>query len=180
LRDSNQGYWGSPAYLKYTTGGTTNYMLYYSATDQTASVAPLPINGYQLATKGSAGPIPFTYLSTRTLFCDKTPTPSVSSNGTTAGTGIVWAIENQTPRDDTNNNCDKMPPPYLPAALHAFDATNLSAPELYSSRGLTTTIGTPTTFSTPTIFRGQVYVGTTKEVAVFGLCNTNGQSGCMQ
>jgi hypothetical protein len=32
----------------------------------------------------------------------------------------------------------------------------------------------------PTIFKGQIYMGTKAEVDVFGLCSTNGQSGCLQ
>jgi hypothetical protein len=176
LRDSNQGYWESPAYWKYTTGNTTNYMLYYAATDATSTLQPLPINGYQLLTIGSSGPIPSTYLSTSILFCNYSPTPSVSSNGTVAGSGIVWAIENQNTANPILNNCTGTA--RQPAALHAFNATNLQ--ELYSSRTVTTMIGSAVGFPTPTVFRGQVYMGTNlggaqnnlPAVDVFGLCST--------
>jgi len=162
LRDSGQGYWASPAYWKYTTGSATTYMLYYSATDQNNTVQPLPINGYQLLTGGSSGPIPSQYTSTSTLFCYHSPTPSVSSNGTMSGSGIVWAIEDQNASNPTS--CRGAFPG--PAALHAFNATNLQQ-ELYSSRGITTAITVG--FATPTIFQGRVYMGTHTEVDVFGL-----------
>ncbi len=165
VADSLQGYWASPAYWTYTSGSTTNYMLYYSVTTATKTAVPYPINGYQLLTTGSSGPIPSSpTASTGTLFCLYSPTPSISSNGTTAGTGIVWAIEHgnkhnpQLPTSDCNGGA-------LPAALHAFDATTLT--ELYNGRGVTT--GGQIGFSTPTIFNGRVYMGTTTEVDVFGL-----------
>lgn len=165
MRDSNQGYWASPAYWKYTTGNTTNYMLYYSATDQDTGVAPLPVNGYPLLTSGTSGPISSTYLSTNTLFCYPSPTPSVSSNGAASGTGIVWAIENQN-----SGNPFSCPLSGIGnAALHAFNATTLA--ELYNSRAVTT-IGRWTSFSTPTVFKGQVYMGTQTEVDVFGICTS--------
>jgi hypothetical protein len=52
-------------------------------------------------------------------------------------------------------------------------ATNLAGPELYSSGDLPPgTTGSDTDFSTPTVFQGRVYVGTTTEVNVFGLCTS--------
>ncbi len=121
--DPTQGYWASPAYWKYTSGSTTNYMLYYSATMQstTAGVAPEAINGYQLLTGGSSGPIPTTYASTTTLFCDYSPTPSVSSNSTASTSGIVWAIERQNSDNPSKNDCNGTFTGH--AALHAFNAS---------------------------------------------------------
>ncbi len=78
--------------------------------------------------------------------------PSVSANGTT--NGIVWAHENTDP-----------------AVLHAYDATNL-ANELYNSNQAANgrdQFGTGNIFITPTIADGQVFVGTTNAVAIFGL-----------
>jgi hypothetical protein len=173
--DPSQGYWASPAYWKYVNGGTTNYMLYYAATTETKQAKPYPINGYQLLTSGHTGPIvQAPTASTPTLFCYYSPTPSVSSNGTLAGTGIVWAIEhgnadNPGAPPDCNGGA-------MQAALHAFNATTLA--KLYDSRGLAHhTTGSFTTFSTPTIFNGYVYMGTQTEVNVFGLCSSQ-QSGC--
>ncbi len=167
--DTDQGYWASPAYWKYMTGSTPTYMLYYSATTDTKLAAPYPINGYQLATSGTSGPIPDPpTASTPTGFCQYSPTPSVSSNGTTPGTGIVWAIEHGNTDNPSQNDCNGSP---LQAALHAFNATTLA--KLYDSRGLPAgTTGSVTTFSTPTIFKGRVYMGTQTGISVFGLCTS--------
>ena len=83
-------------------------------------------------------------------------TPSVSANGTQ--NGIVWAVETAT-----NNN----------AVLHAYDATNL-AHELYNSNQAANNrdgFGIGNKFITPMVVNGNVYVGTTNGVAVFGLLN---------
>ena len=78
-------------------------------------------------------------------------TPSISSHG--ASNAILWAAENGSV-----------------AALHAYDATNLSH-ELYNSdqAGVRDQFGAGNKFITPTIVNGKVYVGTTNGVAVFGL-----------
>jgi hypothetical protein len=169
--DPDQGYWASPAYWRYTSGSTTTYMLYYSATTDKTTAAPYPINGYQLFKGGTLGPIPDPpTASTPTKFCQYSPTPSVSSNGTTAGTGIVWAIEHGNTRnvDGSQIDCNGQP---KQAALHAFNATTLT--ELYTSRGLAAGItGSVTTFSTPTVFKGRVYMGTQTGISVFDLCTT--------
>jgi outer membrane protein assembly factor BamB len=78
--------------------------------------------------------------------------PSVSANGTS--NGIVWAHENSNP-----------------AVLHAYEATNL-AHELYNSgqaSGNRDQFGAGNKFITPTVADGNVFVGTTSGVAVFGL-----------
>jgi hypothetical protein len=160
-----QGYWGSPAYW---FDGTT-YWLYYTPTteDTDSGVAPLALNNYKLLTSGHAGPITSATPNAATgiLFCEYSPTPSVSSNGPAGG--IVWAIERQNQNNQHGNqhpDCDGAVIAH--AALHAFDAATMS--EIYSSRALTLT-GAVTTFSTPTISNGQVYVGTQTEVDVYGL-----------
>ena len=127
---------------------------------------------------GSSLPIPSQYASTSIQFCPYSPTPSLSSSGAGYLSGIVWTIEHQNndnPHDCATNG------EIMHAALHAFNASNVGAAELYNSRGVhSTNIGGPTPFSTPTIFKGQVYMGTKTEVDVFGLCSTNGHSGCLQ
>jgi hypothetical protein len=189
--DLVQGYWSSPAYW---FDGSHSW-LYYSATmDGSAlfcsgttlcqngfgppGVSPEAINAYQLQSS-TPGPIPSAtpFAKTSTLFCDYSPTPSVSSNPQNlAGSGIVWAIEPDQNKDNQqgNNNPDcasgtnntNLVPN---AALHAFSATNL-ATELYTSRGVTTTINKAGGFVSPTVFNGQVYVGADSQVEVFGLC----------
>jgi len=78
-------------------------------------------------------------------------TPSVSANGLVGG--IVWAAE--------NGNV---------AVLHAYDASDLSR-ELYNSNQAGNGrdhFGTGNKFITPTVADGQVFVGTTSGVGVFG------------
>jgi hypothetical protein len=80
--------------------------------------------------------------------------PVVSANGTT--NAIVWV-------DDNSNTALTV--------LRAYDATNL-AHELYNSNQATGSrdqFGAGNKFITPTVAAGKVFVGTTGEVAVFGL-----------
>ena len=214
LQPSSQGYWSSPAY--WFDG--MHYWLYYAATMNgsgllcngtpcqsgfgPAGIAPEALNAYQMPTSGTTGPIsqiPFANSGTSNaqtypiLFCDYAPTPSVSSNGNAAGSGIVWAIEqdqnnDNNPKTQGSNPQDCAPPGSgygghptgNPGALHAFCAAQSGTPcpsamtELYSSRPgfSSTTIGPVNGFPTPTIFEGQEYVGTNTEVDVFGLCST--------
>jgi outer membrane protein assembly factor BamB len=94
----------------------------------------------------SAGPIG----QTSNTFRYPGTTPSISANGTS--NAIVWAVENSSP-----------------AVLHAYDAASLH--ELYNSSqaGSRDQLGAGNKFITPTIVNGQVYVGTTNSVEVFGL-----------
>jgi outer membrane protein assembly factor BamB len=69
-------------------------------------------------------------------------------------------------------------PPDNGSALHAFNATNMS--ELYNSAiGLTGNLADAAA-STPTVFQGRVYVGTSGQVYVFGLCATGPNNACVQ
>ncbi len=90
-------------------------------------------------------------------------TLSISSDGTTAGTAILWAI-------DSSHYGSPGPGPG-PAVLHAYDATNLST-ELWNSTqagGNRDQAGNAVKFSVPTIASGKVYIGTSTEVDVYGL-----------
>jgi hypothetical protein len=90
-------------------------------------------------------------------------TPSISSNGTTAGTAILWAI-------DSSQYGSPGPGPG-PAVIHAYDATNVSK-ELWNSTQAASNrdaAGNAVKFSTPSISNGKVYVGTSSEVDVYGL-----------
>ncbi len=90
---------------------------------------------------------------TNTPFAYPGATPGISANGTASG--ILWAVENNS----------------AAAVLHAYDAANL-ATELYNSNqagGGRDQFGPGNKFITPTIANGNVYVGTTNSVAVFGL-----------
>ena len=77
--------------------------------------------------------------------------PVVTSNGTVAGTGIVWVID--------------------PAGfLRAYDATNI-ATELYNSGQVPARDSLPSTikFSVPTVANGEVFVGTKTTLEIYGL-----------
>lgn len=87
------------------------------------------------------------------------PAISVSSNGTTAGTAIVWAI------DATAYNTPG------PAVLYAYDASNVTS-MLYNSTQASNNrdaAGAASKYAVPTIVNGKVYVGTSTEVDVYGL-----------
>lgn len=82
--------------------------------------------------------------------------PATSSNGTTAGTQIVWA--------PTRPNV----PGTDPIMLRAYDATNVSHELFQASAGSwLSPHGRP--FMTPMVINGKVYVGNASGVAVFGL-----------
>jgi hypothetical protein len=88
-------------------------------------------------------------------------TPVVSANGTT--NGIVWALEYVEEPDHL--------PALLPTVLHAFDATNLT--ELYNSAQAASArdaSGPEIKFQVPMVANGKVYVGTSTELDVYGLC----------
>ena len=87
---------------------------------------------------------------------------SVSSNGTTSGSAIIWAI-------DSTQYGSPGPGPG-PAVLYAYDATNILT-MLYSSAQNATrdAAGNAAKFAVPTVANGKVYVGTSTEVDVYGL-----------
>ena len=87
---------------------------------------------------------------------------SLSAAGSTAGTGIVWALYPNG--DDTNQGM-------APGILRAFDASDVSR-ELWDSQQDATRddVGTYAKFSPPTIANGKVYVPTfSGYLAVYGL-----------
>ncbi len=90
-------------------------------------------------------------------------TPSISSNGSTAGTAILWAI-------DSSQYGPPAPGPG-PSVLHAYDATNISN-ELWNSSQAPNSrdrAGNAVRFTVPRIANGKVYIGTDTEVDVYGL-----------
>jgi hypothetical protein len=91
---------------------------------------------------------------------------SVSSNGTTQGSAIAWAID--------GTQFGSPGPGPGPAVLYAYDATNILT-MLYSSAQNATrdAAGNAVKFVVPTVTNGKVYVGTSSEVDVYGLIGAN-------
>jgi FtsP/CotA-like multicopper oxidase with cupredoxin domain len=145
--DTAGGMWGGPTYFADSTG--VQHVVYN-------------LNTYNL----SLNPISLTVQSTGTvaggcLECrDAGAQPIVSSNGTTAGTAIVWAL--QTP----NNSGGTI-------KLYAFDALNFSH-TLFSGSAGTWTAGSGAVYIggaliSPLVANGKVYVPSDGVVTVFGL-----------
>ena len=92
-----------------------------------------------------------------TTFIDPGATPTVSANGSL--NGIVWVLRSKGWRaPDTN------------AELYAYDAANV-AHELYNSEqnSARDRAGLCLRFNIPTVANGKVYIGTKREVDVYGL-----------
>jgi hypothetical protein len=118
-----------------------NGTVYYGAVGDAIKAFPV-VNGLLATAPSSLSAHTFPYPGAA---------PTISASGTT--NGIVWVVENRSP-----------------AVLHAYNATNL-ADELYNS---TQAAGGTDNFSnnkfiTPMVANGNVYVGTSTSIAVFGL-----------
>jgi len=138
-------FWSSPAYW--------NSRIYYWGSGTFLTAIPVT-NGLP----------DFVHISRTSIFTGfPGATPSISSNGTVTGSGIVWAV-------DTSQYGSPGPGPG-PAILYAFDAADLPS-MLYSSTQAPNnrdTAGNAVKFAVPTVANGKVYVGTTTEVDVYGL-----------
>ena len=130
----SSGVFSSPAFF--------NNTVYYAAIGD--HLKAFPVTKALLATTAAS--------ETATTFGYPGATPSISSNG--AGSGIVWAIENQSGA----------------GVLHAYDPTNLPV-ELYDSNQAANNRDhfADNKYVVPMIANGKVFVGTTNSVAVFGL-----------
>ena len=135
-KTANGGVWGTFAYWNGPNGqyvyvaGSSDHLKAFSVT-----------NGMLSTSAKSQSPESWSFPSAD---------PVVSSNGTIAGTGIVWAI-------DPN------------AVLRAYDASNLST-ELYNSAQNTGRDGLDSyvKFTVPTVANGEVFVGTKATLTIFG------------
>jgi outer membrane protein assembly factor BamB len=87
---------------------------------------------------------------------------SVSSNGTTAGTGLLWAVVPTGVASRSGGTA---------AVLYAFDATDITKAPLWSSEmDPKDQLGGNAKFSPPTVANGKVYVATfTGKLMVYGL-----------
>jgi hypothetical protein len=91
---------------------------------------------------------------------------TVSSNGTMAGTGILWAALVPDPTKDAWHSI-------VPGTLYAFNAEDVSKPALWTSDLNTSdNLGLFAKFCPPTVANGRVYIGTattTNALHVYGL-----------
>ncbi|MCE5268982.1 MAG: hypothetical protein LLG00_13985, partial [Planctomycetaceae bacterium] len=109
----------------------------------TAEAFTISSNGTLVATSRTAA-----------TFGDKPGSPSISANGATAG--VVWVM-------DRNAN-----------EIHAFDATSFNT-ELWNSgqkAGGADSLGSVVKFASPTVANGEVFVGTSTGLVVYGLVPT--------
>jgi FtsP/CotA-like multicopper oxidase with cupredoxin domain len=144
---NNGGIWGGPAYFQDASG--TSYVVYGTGN-------PLTISSIN----ASAGLSPFATANPGCLECRNAGSqPIVSSNGTTAGSTVVWALK--TPGSSGGT-----------ITLYAFDARTLAT--LYTGAAGTWTVGSGASYIggaliSPVVANGRVYVPTDGSVAVFGL-----------
>jgi hypothetical protein len=137
--DKPYGVWGGPAYWRGPGGGVVFYQTgfddlrsYAVTTGPAPALAPTGAKGTLIA--GSGGSLPI-----------------VSSNGSAAGTGVVWLV----------NRGENL-------QLEAYDAERLGTP-LFTGAAGTWTPGKGNAFVTALEANGRVYVPGYKTVAVFGL-----------
>jgi hypothetical protein len=92
--------------------------------------------------------------------------PVVSSNGTTAGTAVVWFIQ----KPQTSSDSD----PGTPVALMAYDAANLTSQLFTAPAGTWTHAVNSNANIVPTVANGKVYVASNKQLQIFGLLPPKG------
>ncbi|GLV58751.1 hypothetical protein KDH_55810 [Dictyobacter sp. S3.2.2.5] len=137
---ANGGVWGSPSYWN---GPAGEFVYLVGVKDH---VKAFQLNNGLLSTSASSqSPESFGYPGGNV---------AISSNGSTAGSGIAWTIGPN-------------------AVLYAYDATNL-AKELYNTSQNSSRDGLPsyTKFSVPTIANGEVFVGTHSTLDIYSLLST--------
>ena len=137
-----------PAFYK---GGSNTYMYVWSENDQ---LRAFPFSGGLFATNP-------------TVSTDNGPTGgcgadlSVSSNGATSGTGILWAT--YAASGDAGSQVS-------PGVLRAFDAGDITRELWNSSQSASDVPGNYAKFCSPTIANGHVYLATfSGKVVVYGL-----------
>jgi len=151
VNGSPAGYWSAPAY--YQVGNKA--AIYYAGVVQEGGTGD-NLKMYTLV-NGKLSTNPY---STSSNVFPVGATPSVSSNGDKKA--IVWAIQR---RDALS-----IEPGTQPAALYAYDATNLGN-MLYDSSANPARDqgGCGNKFAVPLVANGKVYVGTQNQLDVFGI-----------
>jgi len=136
---SGGGCWCGPAYYVGPNGGVVFYqsggdvLRAYSVDPNNATT---PLSNTASGSSGAGGTGSF---------------PVVSSNGSTAGTGVVWLINRGNPTE----------------TLEAYNAETLGAP-IYSANAGSWSNGSRSYLS-PLVANGRVYAGSKNSVTVFGL-----------
>ncbi len=137
-----------PAYYK----SSTNEFIYVWSENDQLRAFPFSRASNTLATSQVIGPGGATGPTGADL--------SVSSNGTLAGTGVLWA----TYPIGTNINS------VAPGILRAFDASDITKELWNSGQTVGDEIGFYAKFCSPTVVNGHVYLATfTNQVIVYGL-----------
>jgi hypothetical protein len=93
--------------------------------------------------------------------------PVVSSNGSAAGSAVVWFVQRPATSDDYN--------PGTPLTLWAYDPTNLSQPLFSAQAGTWTHAVNSNADLVPTVAGGRVYVAGNEQLKIFGLLDTRGR-----
>ncbi|MFO1337828.1 MAG: hypothetical protein U1F53_06255 [Burkholderiaceae bacterium] len=138
LANGGSGVWGGPA--SYT--GPSGQVVFYQLNGG-------PMRAFAVDT--GANPTLTQFAQGTTTSGQGGSTPIVSSNGSTAGTAVVWTLRRSNPM-----------------TLEAYDAATLGAP-IFSAAAGSWTAGRP--FQTPMQANGRVYVPGSGTVTVFGLTN---------
>jgi hypothetical protein len=143
---------GIPAYWSGERNGSQ--FIYVGGFNDTLRAIPILRNGLLASHASSQSPEKFAFSGA---------TPSVSSNGNTPGTGIVWV---NSPSRCFSPGCN----PQGSGVLRAYDATNLGR-ELYNSQqnAARDRADSYIKFSVPTIANGKVFVGTATRLDIYGL-----------
>ena len=97
--------------------------------------------------------------------------PVVSSNGTTAGSAIVWFVQ----RPLTSSRTE----PGTPITLYAYDASNLQNQLLSIPAGTWLNAANTNANIVPTVANGKVYVASNEQVQIFGLFTTNAKRAAL-
>jgi PKD repeat protein len=136
--------------LIYWNGPTNQFLFFWT---HGIPVKAYSFNGTSIATNPVA-------IGSTTQSVDRVGGISLSANGNTPGSGILWGTE-----------------PGSGGTVHAYDASNV-ANELWNSQQMASrdALGNYTKFCAPTIANGKVYVTTTSSnLVVYGLLGTPSQ-----
>jgi hypothetical protein len=108
--------------------------------------------------------------STPSSFGSFGATPSISTNGTTPGTTLVWALNNNLYCTNQSHGCG-------PAVLYAYDSNLHELWDSTMAAGNADAAGFAVKFTVPTIANGKVYVGTrgNNTGGAYGSTSVNGE-----